>query len=177
MSTRAWTRLGRDSEATYVISASFPYILEILHILSLSFLNPSRRFRTFGRATIPRPNFALDQNLYAEMNFLAASATCLHCRADIVRTSRLSVRLLFLPQTLLKASAVRRWIYNIALCPHIVREPKRLSESHPDCPSPWFDHSWCNPRCVRAVLLWSEFTMEFLALPIDPKDPPRNVCS
>ena len=49
VSTRARTRLGRVAEANYVISASFPHIPERLRLLSLSFLNPSRRFRTFGR--------------------------------------------------------------------------------------------------------------------------------
>ena len=41
------------------------------------------------------------------MNFLTPLETCLHCHVDIVRTSRLSVTLPPLLQTLLKASAMR----------------------------------------------------------------------
>ena len=58
-------------------------------------------------ANFPRRDFGPEQNLDAEMNLVTPSADCLHCPADIVRTSRLFSRLLHLPQTILEASELR----------------------------------------------------------------------
>ena len=59
------------------------------------------------RANFPRRDFGPEQNLDAEMNFGTPSADCLHCPANIFRTTRLSSVLLHLPQTILEASAWR----------------------------------------------------------------------
>ena len=110
-STRAQTRPGQDAEYKIYISAWFgsrsAYSCKIPITVFIT-PEPFRAFRPIReRANFPRQDFGSKQNLDAEMNFVTPSADCLHCRADIVRTSRLSSMLLHIPHPILEASALR----------------------------------------------------------------------
>ena len=102
---------GQDAECKLSKSAFIQQLLRIflkdsVHCLYHSYTLPGVSALS-GEGKMSASKFWYRSKLDAEINFLTPSATCLHCRADIVRTSRLSVTLPPLPKTLLKASAVR----------------------------------------------------------------------
>ena len=110
-STWARTRPGQDADGKIYKSAWFGNLSAYSWKIPFTVFIAPERIRALRclreRANFPRRDFAPEQSLDAEMNFGTPSADCLHCPADIVRTSRLFSVLPHLPQTILDASALR----------------------------------------------------------------------